>query len=151
MKYRGSQFEYKEERDADLLRVYREKLAISDRISMPEIAQMIVESPSRRFWVSEERADIVISDLLNGKSIDHMNPMKREMFLEIFRRYKEHKAEHPSLAKKDIIWHVCNEEAPKFYLTVKSAIVLLHKARKEEKRRCYEARKQRLRFMLGTL
>lgn len=151
MKYRGSHFEYREERDADLLRAYREQLAASGTISLPEIAARVADSPSKRFWVSEERAVIVISNLLNGRSIERMNPMRREMFLEIFRRYKQYRQEHPTLSKKDIVWHVCNEEAPRFYLTAKSVIVLLHKARKEEKRRCYEQRKRRLAHMLSTL
>lgn len=89
--------------------------------------------------------------MLKGKSISNMKPKTREMFQEIFRRYKICSKEHPSLTKMDVIWHVCNQEAPSFYLTPKSMHVILHRVRKEEKRRCYELRQRRLRFMLGTL
>lgn len=90
--------------------------------------------------------------MLKGKSISNMKPKTREMFQEIFRRYKIYSKEHPSLTKMDVIWHVCNQEAPSFYLTPKSMHVILHRVRKEEeKRRCYELRQRRLRFMLGTL
>lgn len=149
MKYKGSQFEYKEERDADLLRAYHEIISVMGNISLTDVAAKIAATPSKRFWVSEERANIIISKMLNGKSISNMNSTKQEMFNEIYKRYLSMKEACPSLAKKDIIWKVCNEPAPKFYLTIKSVLVLLHKARKEEKRRCYERRKRRLRYMFG--
>lgn len=149
MKYKGSQFEYKEERDADLLRAYHETISVMGNISLPEVAARIAATPSKRFWVSEERADIIVSRLLKGKSISNMTSTKQEMFYEIYHRYLAMKEEFPSLAKKEIIWRVCNEQAPKFYLTTKSILVLLHKARKEEKRRCYERRKRKLHFMFG--
>ena len=149
MKYKGSQFEYKEERDADLLRAYHEIISVMGNISMPEVAAKIAATPSKRFWVSEERADIIVSRLLKGKSISNMTPTKQAMFHEIYHRYLDMKKANPSLAKKDIIFKVCNEQAPRFYLTTKSILVLLHKARKEEKERCYERRKKRLRFMFG--
>lgn len=143
MKYKGSQFEYKFERDADLLRAYREQLAIRHNISLTEIASAIAKSPSRRFWVSEERAYIVVSDMIKGKSIETMSKTKQAMFGEIYRRYVIYQKQLPTMSKRDMIWHICNEEAPEFYLTPKSVIVILHKARKEEKKRCTERLRRR--------
>ncbi len=149
MKYKGSTFEYREERNADLLDAYKREMASNSNISLTEIAERIANSPSRRFWVSEERATIVVSSMLKGDSLSTMNATKREMFQEIYRRYIVYQRQHPTLTKREIIFHICNEEAPKWYLTPKSVIVLLHKVRKEARKKCYESRKRRLHFMFS--
>lgn len=151
MKHKGSRCDFTKERDADILRAYKEIISVRDNIGLLEIERRLLQSPSRRFWVSADRAYNVILNMLKGKPISNMKPMTREMFQEIFRRFKIYSKEHPSLTKMDVIWHVCNQEAPSFYLTPKSMHVILHRVRKEEKRRCYELLQRRLRFMLDTL
>lgn len=152
MRHKGSKCEFTDERNADLLRAYREQVEARDSISITEIAEAISQSPSKRFWVSVGRAYQVITDLDRNISIDNMNPTRKEMFQEIYRRYKIYKEENPSLTRMEILWHVCNQPAPKFYLTPKSIIVILNRVRREDaKRRCYELRKKRLRFLYGTL
>ncbi len=150
MKFKGSSCDFTQERDADLLRAYREIISGRDNFSLSEIERRILQSPSRRFWVSEGRAYRVILDLLKGKSIDYMIPTRKAMFMEIFRRFQIYSKEHPSLTKMEIIWHICNEEAPSFYLTQYTIHVILCRVRKEEKKRCYEKRKRRLKFMFGS-
>ena len=151
MKYKDSRCDFKEERDADILRAYREILTTGDNITLSEIEEKLSQSPSCRFWVSEDRAYIVILDLLKGKPLDNMIPTRKEMYQEIFRRFQIHKSNEPYLSNMDIIKRVCAEKAPSFYLTPQSIHVILSRVRKEEKQRCYEIRKRRLRFMLGTL
>lgn len=73
------------------------------------------------------------------------------MYQEIFRRFKNYRKQYPHLSKMDIIKRVCYEPAPSFYLTPQTMHVILYRVRKEEKKRCYEERKRRLRFMQGTL
>lgn len=151
MKHKGSRCDFTKERDADILRAYKEVISVRDNIGLLEIERRLLQSPSKRFWVSVDRAYNVILNMLNGKSINNMNSQKREMFQEIFRRFKIFSKEHPSLTKMDVIWHVCNQEAPSFYLTPKSMHVILHRVRKEEKKRCYELRQRKLHFIQGTL
>ena len=151
MKHKGSRCDFTKERDADILRAYKEVISVRDNIGLLEIERRLLQSPSKRFWVSVDRAYNVILNMLNGKSINNMNSQKREMFQEIFRRYKIYSKEHPSLTKMDVIWHVCNQEAPSFYLTPKSMHVILHRVRNEEKKRCYELRQRKLHFIQGTL
>ena len=151
MKHKGSRCDFTKERDADILRAYKEVISVRDNIGLLEIERRLLQSPSKRFWVSVDRAYNVILNMLNGKSISNMNSRKREMFQEIFRRYKIYSKEHPSLTKMDVIWHVCNQEAPSFYLTPKSMHVILHRVRTEEKKRCYELRQRKLHFIQGTL
>lgn len=151
MKFKGSRCDFAQERDADLLRAYREIISGRDNFSLSEIEAILLKSPSSRFWVSEGRAYRVILDMLKGKSIDYMIPTRKAMFMEIFRRFNIYREQYPSLTKMEIIFHICNEEAPSFYLTQYSIHVILCRVRKEEKQRWYTQRKRKLQFMLGTL
>ena len=151
MKHKGSKCELAEERDAELLRAYTKLIGERDKISITEVCKTLAETPCSRFYISEERANIVIGDLLKGRSLANMIPLRREMFLELFRRYKIYKLENPSLTRMEVICRVCRQPAPKFYLTPSSIVVILNRVRKEAKRKCYEQRKRRLRFMSGTL
>lgn len=141
MKRKGSSFEYKEERDAELLRAWREQLAIRHNISIAEVAVAVAESPCKRFWVSEERAEAVVASLERGRTMERMSRTRREMFEEIFNRYTQYRKAHPNATRREAVWSVVGSPAPRFYLTPDSVKILLHRARKEEKRRCLESRK----------
>ena len=144
MKPHGSKFEYGHERDTDLLRAYRQLIISAEYISMPLIYESVVMMPSSRFWVSEERAAIVIAAMMKGDKLLSMRPNKREMFVEIYRRAMTLKKECPQLSVLDVAFKVVRQPAPKFYLTPGSAKVIICKAKKE----WYEERKRRLRHLL---
>ncbi len=117
MKYFGCILDFTRERNADLMRVYRQKLAEASMIVMPAIFELVAESPASRFWVSEERAAIVISAMAAGKSIPRMRSNKREMFEEIYRRYLIMQEEYPDKSVYELVTKIVNQPAPKFYLT----------------------------------
>lgn len=131
MKTPGAKFEFERERNLDLLRTYRKLIASVSHIDQALIYKQLVEHPSKRFWVSEERANIVVSSMMRGCSIDHMNPSKRAMFQEIYRRTLRMKQADPSRTIVDIVSQVVNQEAPHFYLTPGSARVILIRARRQ--------------------
>lgn len=141
MKKVGSTFEYEEARNKDLLRAINVQCDAHPYWSMPEIFKAVVDMPSERFWVSEERAAIVISNLFNGASLHKMGATKREMYLEIFRRVQELKKKRPKDSIYNLTFDVVNGTAPKFYLTPGSAKVILHKI----KHGWYEERKHKSR------
>lgn len=117
MKYFGSILDFTKERNDDLYRAYREQLAKASYIVMPEIFALVADSPARRFWVSEERAAIVVSAMLAEKPLPKMRSNKREMFEEIFRRFLILRAEYPKKSVYELVSAVVNQPAPKFYLT----------------------------------
>lgn len=117
MKYIGSILEFTRERNADLMRVYREKLAEASIIVMPVIFELVAQSPASRFWVSEERAAVVISAIESGKPMPPMRSNKREMFEEIHRRYQIMRRRHPDKTIYELVTKIVNQPAPKFYLT----------------------------------
>lgn len=117
MKYFGSILDFTKERNDDLMRVFRQKIIEADFIIMPEIFQLVADSPASRFWVSEQRAAIVVSRMLSGKPLSRMRENKREMFEEIFRRFLILREEHPEKSLFELTSIVVNQPAPKFYLT----------------------------------
>lgn len=139
MKNVGSYFEYEDERNRDLLRAFREVRSQMRNVSLPEVYKRVVLMPSSRFWVSEERASIVISNIVRGDRLENMRPTKREMYMEIYRRVCELRKERPRASNYDLVFDVVNSPAPKFYLTPGSAKVILHKVRHE----WYEERKRK--------
>lgn len=125
------------------MRVYHELICASDFISLPQIYKEVVNMPSARFWVSEERAAIVISSMMKGEKLLDMRPTKREMFKEIYRRAMQLKKEQPALSVYDIAFKVVRQPAPKFYITpgyAKSIIFYV-------KKKWYEERKRKLRHL----
>ena len=143
MKNKGSIFEYEDARNGDLIRAYKQLVEECGQIYLPEICQKLVNMPSERFWVSEERASIVISDMLKGRSIENMNENKREMYEEIYRRVQELKKEYPNATVYELVSQVVEGPAPKFYLTPKSAKVIISKIKSE----WYERRKRKYRHL----
>ncbi len=117
MKYFGSILDFTRQRNEDLMRAFREQLALARFIVMPEIFELVAESPASRFWVSEERAAIVIAAMEAGKPLTRMRRNKREMFEEIFRRYLALRDLHPDKSLFELVSIVVHQPAPKFYLT----------------------------------
>ena len=127
MKYYGSILDFTEERNQELMRVYQEKLSKAGYIVMPKIFEQVANSPCSRFWVSEERAAIVISTLLAGKVVPNMRRNKREMFDEIFRRFLIVREQYPEKSIYALAIMVVNQPAPKFYMTPRTVGELIYR------------------------
>lgn len=131
MKHKGAEAVYSAERDKDLLRAYREVLTRHRHIYLPRVFEEVVSSPSKRFWVSEERAKIVLGEIARGRSLERMNRTRRDMYMEIYRRVCLLQKEQPDLSLNRLIETVIESPAPCFYLTPQSAKVILHRIKKK--------------------
>lgn len=140
MKLHGSTIEYAKERLNDLLMCYRKYISSCEHISIPDVFENVVNMPASRFYVSEQRAANVISQILNGSKLKNMRPTKREMFFEIYRRYIIEKKNNPTLPLVQLVGIIIEQPAPKFYLAPGSARVMILKARQK----WYEERKKKL-------
>lgn len=130
MKQFGSVLSFTRERNAALLRAYRTQIKAVGFVRLDEIGERIVNSASPRFWVSEERAAVVVSAIMRGKPVlETMRPTKREMFEEIHRRVVALKRQHPDWCLCQLVFEVVNSPAPKFYMEVSSALERLFKIR----------------------
>lgn len=131
MKHYGNKFEYEDERIDDLMRVFHELIDSAQQVSLPQIYAEAVNRPSARFWVSEERAAIVISSMMKGDRLSSMRPSKREMFEEIYRRAMIIKNEKPYMSVYDIAFLVVRQPAPKFYMSPGYAKMVILNAKKK--------------------
>ncbi len=113
------------------MRAYHELIKSAQYILMPEIYRKVVDMPTRRFWISEGRAAIVISAMMKGDTLENMGPLKREMYNEIYSRVIKLREKKPDLPIIQLVEMVVEQPAPKFYLTPGSAKVLICKIRKE--------------------
>lgn len=130
MKSFGSVLAFTQERNDALLKAYREQVSTTRVVRLNEIGEKIVNSPSPRFWVSEERAAAVVSAIMRGKPVlKMMRPTKRAMFEEIHRRVIALKKKHPDWHLCQLVFEVVNSPAPKFYMEASSALERLFKIR----------------------
>lgn len=130
MKHIGSILEFTDLRNAELMRAYRSSIAGKTFIDISQVAEEVANSPTSRFWVSEERAAVVISAIERGVPIlDTMRPLKREMFEEIYRRAMAVKRKHPDYTMNELAFLAVNSPAPKFYLCPRCAMDIIYKIR----------------------
>lgn len=145
-KVRRATFEYHADRSRELLKVFNEELGVSEKDRMEDVLQRVVNHPSSRFWVSEERALRIVSSMCRRPLPPKCHPLKREMFEEIHRRTMRLVRQHPDWSLKRCVYHVVNHEAPKFYLAVASAHSLIC----QERKRCRLENMLRLRRWLSA-
>ncbi len=143
MKSRGDVIDFADQRGAELVKAWNKQCMQCERINWRTIAKHVVNTPCSRFWVSEERAAIVIGMMLKGITVVHSTSTKQEMFDEIYRRFLQERSKHPKASITSIIVKVVNSPAPKFYLTPHTAYVYIQAYRKK----IFEMRKRRLRHL----
>lgn len=135
MKYFGSIMDFTHERNEDLMRVFHAQLAMARFRTTLELFKMVADSPSTRFWVSGERASIVVSAMLSGKPLPRMRANKREMFEEIYRRFLVARQIDSKKTVYELVSDIVMQPAPKFYLTPRTVDEIIHRI----KRGWYEA------------
>lgn len=128
MKPKGNILEFTLARILDLYSIYCREIRTSNFVRMSDIATNIVNSPAQRFYVSEERAAIVVSAMYQGRKLPaNMNSNKLEMFSEIFQRVLSLRKLNPAMSIFEAVCNVVNSPAPKFYMQPRSAIDIIYK------------------------
>lgn len=139
MRPKGTQLEFTQERTVDLMRAYRKYLSSCRYINMSDVYENIVNMPASRFWVSEKRAFLVVSAILANKEdeLSGMNPLKKEMFIEIANRIRQLQKTQSSAHLSELCSEVILQPAPKFYMSRASAksIIQQYKKWKKEKQK----------------
>ena len=110
----------REEMKDDLMRVYREVVMQHGCRNQKEAYELTVTHPAPRFYVDARRAHQRISPMMKGdrSQLQHMCPLRREMYETIFEKVLE-------LMQKEKFWtkslycvirHALQEPAPRFYI-----------------------------------
>ncbi len=129
MKKKGARIEFNSQRDKELLQAFKKEFSECSSLPLEQIYFRAPQNKASRFWVSERRAATVVAKIMRGESIANMNPKKQEMFMEIYRRVALILHAEPQSTIIDATFRVVNSEAPEFYLTPKSARVIIYKSR----------------------
>lgn len=128
MKHVGCILEFTKQRNEELMKAYKSAVVNCKRINLDDIAETIVKTPCSRFWVSEERANVVCMAIKQGKPIlENMRPTKREMFIDIFNRVNNHQEIFKKSSYFESVVHVVNSPAPKFYMRPRCAMEIIYK------------------------
>lgn len=128
MKFHGCILEFTDERNQELIIAFRETLRRRSYIIIADVMEEVVNMPCSRFWVSEERAMVVVGAMMKGRPIlCTMRPTKREMFREIYRRVLALQKDFPGKPLFELVVTVVNSPAPKFYMTPRSAMETIYK------------------------
>lgn len=131
MKKEGATMKFFNERIENLMNVYDSYISACKHIDMAEVYNAIVNMPATQFWISDERAEVVVAAIMKGKDcLNEMRPLKREMFEEIYRRVVELKEKYPTMNLQELCALAVKQPAPKFYLTPGSAKIMICKAKK---------------------
>lgn len=138
----GSTLDFSKQRISALMQEYHRYVDSSRFIRMPDVFAHIVNCPCPRFWVSNDRAVVVINAMLKGETFPKMRPCKKEMFLEILARVLAMRKRFPARSLYHIVADVVAQPAPKFYLSPSSAKIMFYKAKKQ----WYTEKNLRLRF-----
>ena len=161
-KHCGNRNPYTDQRDAELLRAYRRAkqslLHEKGAIQRNEALELARNSRCSRYFVSEQRASIVIRKLLafdgyikalaQGVStqpvedpLRDMLYMRRRMFSHLYMQYKKLKAENPDCNHEELVTMACASPAEEFYLTIDSTRAILNmisvNARNHHGNTCY--------------
>ena len=133
---KGSRCDYRDMREKDLLRAYREALADAvPPFRKADVVRQAITRPASRFWVSSERAAWQMSRLERGLPlIDVTSPHLTEMYNEIYRRVKALRAKRPGLSLVEAVEEVVYSPAPRFYLTPGTAMVMICQAQRHARR-----------------
>ena len=145
MRKKGSVFILSDSRDRDLLRAYHEQvkrqLHLYGRVTKTGLMEQVVNSPASRYWVSSERACVIIYRLEKGESIAYMKPCKRRFYMALYQSYLAYREQHPEIqAKKHVVELVVMRPAPCFPVTPRVAGNIVERMR----RRCRQEKVRRL-------
>lgn len=127
------------ERDNEIMKRYAQVVGSTDCKTQTEALSLVVNSPSKRFWVAPERAAKVIYHLQKGGNTHGMAPCKQRMYAELYRRFLEkiQLEEYRDMSVSRLCEILVEEEAPEFYLQTETAmnIFIAERDRRRKERR----------------
>jgi hypothetical protein len=134
------------QRDEDLMRAYHQKMdeamKSEGRFNKMDIITRAVNSPASRYWISLERACLVIYKLKRGEPITGAKNNSRRLYESIYQKYLQAERQYPDTPVKHLIANIIEQPAPCFALTAQSASLLINKIRKKQ---WYKERRRLLR------
>jgi len=127
MKRFGAECEFKRERNTEIMRHYRAYVRRVRRIDLTEISEELSRMPASRFWISEERALIIVSQMRRGIALSpSTRPMKRRLYYDLYARALQVLRGAPGITLTEAVRRAVYSPAPSFYLTARSVLDIIH-------------------------
>lgn len=133
MKHVGCVTNFKTERGKALYKAFVEEMGECKGLTINELCIRVSTKPSPRFWVSEERAAVVVSRIFKGDLLIEMSKQKREMFFEIAEKVGDVLKHHKGMSINEACIKVVNGKASRFHLTPMTIKVLIGNYRRKKK------------------
>lgn len=144
MRNKDDRNEFKEQQDAEIMDAYRRLFReYGGKVDVRTLYSMVSAAPASRFFVSARQACRVITRLRDGGQISNMRLNNQRMYKEIYRRVCERvnisRCTGSELRRAVAV--TVRQPAPEMYVGVRQVSYIIS----QEKRKCYEERKRRLR------
>ncbi|MDR1525155.1 MAG: hypothetical protein LBS79_07895 [Tannerella sp.] len=119
---------FKKERDKDFFAVCESirKEHGTTYISSENIVKKAIYHEAESFYLNTKVYSRIINKIRCGALDKMRNPIKKIMYLEIWKRYLHIKRENPSFSMTDCARVISAQPAPRFYMNEKSALNLYY-------------------------
>lgn len=125
-----------DERDTDLYGAYERKLKelgkYAPYVTRKAIAQLVVSSKAKKFYLSAETALKLISCIERTGLSGRGSPLSQRKAQDVYREYQLVCQAHPYLGKYGAVEKAVNSEAPQFYLDWDAALRIITKIEKSK-------------------
>ena len=103
--------------------------------SLRNAADYVRKQPAPRYYISEKRASVLIGMIQSNTSLVNLGHNLRRMVWQLFRDYKQYKAENPDckLSRERILELLVERPAPEYYLSAVAVRHILSDVMKREK------------------
>lgn len=119
---------YKDEKYRDFMDVC-ESVRREGYTSVSGMVSIAINRPARSFYLHPKEYSKIIKN--SGRHLPK-DRIKRELHLEILRRYRSTTAANPSLKVHEIAKIIESQSAPKFYMSARGAVNLYYKLLKKK-------------------
>lgn len=113
------------DRNIDLYENFKRVISGMDHIVLDEALALTVNSPAKRFYISADRAYGVIVRWDKYGPSKLISDERQEMYEELYRIIVQLRASKPDMPLQHLIEIAIEQPAPKFYLKINSAKIIL--------------------------
>ena len=120
-----------------LYALYKKGLEEGKFTSMRDAGRYLCRQPAPCFYISPERASILVGRLIAGNPIDDLHKTQQRMVHKLFMMYKDFLCEHPdtTLSRVSIMNILVDGPAPEFYMTAGAIRKTLREEIRETKKK----------------
>ena len=135
MKHKGSQSDFIEQRNKELLTAYNDIIySTPEPVSPDEVFRRLAAAPCSRLWISEERAAEVVAAMRRRPDAPMGKGMRRAMYSLLFRRTMAVLASRPGTPLSTAAAMAVRKPSPSFFLAPSSCRVIVSRLRRKRVR-----------------